>query len=531
MPVVTFSTLEVLNTSVISPDNSFTSGLDVFDYTTDSTPIGTIGSAVVAGAESLLSNIAWQQGGSNAILNNDHMDLEVPTATIIAAVPSNALITSVFIEIRISSRLEGLVSVTPNPGAGAPGTVTATFALTTVTLGPGDDTVFFDSGVAGTSFSFDHEYISGPPIDRATLLSDRYRKFFWRPATGQSVDIFPPDPVFDSYIFDQECTPEEQTFTVEYFVTYTTDPAPTQLTVDPPSGPSAGGTPITITGTGFTATPTVTIGGTAATSVVWVSSTVLTCVTPLHVAGAAAIVVTNPDTQACSIPLNFIYDAPVPPEQYSVHLDFGPTAGGNTVTIIGRYFLATPTVTFDGTPATNVVWVNSSHITCKPPAHAAGTVNIVVTNPDGGICTLPLSYEYSDMPPPPPIQLTVRNSLGTSSGTTKGGTSVTIGGSLFQPGCTVTFGGVAATGVVWISSAEIRCVTPAHAAGAATIVVTNPDGGVCVTPLSFLYVTPRDVIVILTSSPPWQTLGQWALHRLDLTPTTQGPAGSAGEDS
>jgi hypothetical protein len=84
---------------------------------------------------------------------------------------------------------------------------------------------------------------------------------------------------------------------------------------------------------------------------------------------------------------------------------------------------------------------------------------------------------------------------------------------------------------VWISSAEIRCVTPAHAAGAAAIVVTNPDGGVCVSPLNFTYVTPRDVVVLLTSSPPWQTLGQWALHRLDLTPTTQGPAGSAGEDS
>lgn len=308
-------------------------------------------------------------------------------------------------------------------------------------------------------------------------------------------------------------------------------PAPTQLSITPSSGTAAGGTPVTITGANFVATPTVKIGGTACTSVVFVNSTTLTCVTPAHVGGAFNVVVTNPDAQVCTLPLSYTFIPGPDPEQYSVHLDFGPTAGGNTVTIIGRYFVATPTITFDGTPATSVVWVNSSHLTCKPPAHAAGSVNIVVTNPDGGICTLPLSYEYSDMPPPPPIQLLVRNTLGTSSGTTKGGTLVTIGGSLFQPGCTVTFGGVAATAVVWISSAEIRCVTPAHAAGAATIVVTNPDGGVCVTPLSFLYVTPRDVIVILTSSPPWQTLGQWALHRLDLTPTTQGPAGSAGEDS
>ena len=54
---------------------------------------------------------------------------------------------------------------------------------------------------------------------------------------------------------------------------------------------------MTITGTGFTATPTVTFGGTAATNVTFVNATTITATTPAKTAGAVNIVVTNPDTQ------------------------------------------------------------------------------------------------------------------------------------------------------------------------------------------------------------------------------------------
>ena len=74
-----------------------------------------------------------------------------------------------------------------------------------------------------------------------------------------------------------------------------------------------------------------------------------------------------------------------------------------------------------------------------------------------------------------PLDAPIPTTCTPSSGTTLGGTSVNIAGILFQSGCTVTFGGVAATGVTFNSSISITCTTPAHAPGAVNVVVTNPD--------------------------------------------------------
>ncbi len=70
--------------------------------------------------------------------------------------------------------------------------------------------------------------------------------------------------------------------------------APTVTSVDPASGPTAGGNTITITGTKFTGATGVTIGGNAATSVVVVNDTTITAVTPAGSAGTASVLVTTP---------------------------------------------------------------------------------------------------------------------------------------------------------------------------------------------------------------------------------------------
>ncbi len=73
------------------------------------------------------------------------------------------------------------------------------------------------------------------------------------------------------------------------------------------SGTTAGGTPVTITGTGFLAGATVTIGGTAATGVAVGSSTSITATTPAHAAGAVNVVVTNTDTQTGTLTNGYTY--------------------------------------------------------------------------------------------------------------------------------------------------------------------------------------------------------------------------------
>lgn len=56
------------------------------------------------------------------------------------------------------------------------------------------------------------------------------------------------------------------------------------------------------------------------------------------------------------------------------------------------------------------------------------------------------------------------------------GTTVTLQGTGFAPGASVTFGGVAATNVTVSSSTKLTAVAPAHAAGQVDVVLTNPNG-------------------------------------------------------
>ena len=66
-----------------------------------------------------------------------------------------------------------------------------------------------------------------------------------------------------------------------------------------------------------------------------------------------------------------------------------------------------------------------------------------------------------------------------ASGSTSGGTSVTINGAGFVSGATVAFvdltGSVSLTTVAFVNSGQLTAATPAHAAGAMDVVVFNPD--------------------------------------------------------
>ncbi len=62
-----------------------------------------------------------------------------------------------------------------------------------------------------------------------------------------------------------------------------------------------------------------------------------------------------------------------------------------------------------------------------------------------------------------------------ATGVFLGGTLVTISGSDFQSGVTVTLGGDACTYITVRSATQITCTTPAHAIGTVDLVVTNSD--------------------------------------------------------
>ena len=76
------------------------------------------------------------------------------------------------------------------------------------------------------------------------------------------------------------------------------------------------------------------------------------------------------------------------------------------------------------------------------------------------------------------------------SGSTAGGTPVTLTGRNFVAGATVSFGGAAAV-VTTVNATTIAAKTPAHKPGAVNVVVTNPDGQSGTFASGFIYHKPK----------------------------------------
>jgi uncharacterized protein YlxW (UPF0749 family) len=83
-------------------------------------------------------------------------------------------------------------------------------------------------------------------------------------------------------------------------------PAPAITSITPNNGPSAGGTPVTIAGTGFDSVTAVTFAGVAATINNQTSSAV-NVTTPAGHAGPADVIVTNKDGQTATSPGGFTF--------------------------------------------------------------------------------------------------------------------------------------------------------------------------------------------------------------------------------
>ena len=92
--------------------------------------------------------------------------------------------------------------------------------------------------------------------------------------------------------------------------------APGNLAITPTTCSTAGGTVLTITGTGFAATPTVTFGvgfpNPTVVTATFVSSTQITVIAPARAAGNSGIMVTNPDGSLDSLNPGCMYVAPTP---------------------------------------------------------------------------------------------------------------------------------------------------------------------------------------------------------------------------
>lgn len=182
------------------------------------------------------------------------------------------------------------------------------------------------------------------------------------------------------------------------------------------------------------------------------------------------------------------------PTVSSITPSSGSNLGGTSITdLAGTGFIAgTPSslVTFGGTAGVDCVVVSTIKITCTTPAHAAGAVDVVVTNPDLQTDTLAGGYTYTGSGAPT-ISTIVNSVTGAARGSAFGRETVTITGTNFAVGATVTILGSSCDSVVVNSSTEIVCITQARSVPAqGDVIVTNPNGQSATLTNGFTYTKP-----------------------------------------
>ena len=169
--------------------------------------------------------------------------------------------------------------------------------------------------------------------------------------------------------------------------------------VDPDNGSTAGGTAVSISGSDFQDGAKVWFGASEASGVTVTGATTIDCTTPAGSAGKVDVKVTNPDGGTVTLPKGFEYlDAAAAPSIGSIEPNTGSVKGGTLVTVSGSGFTSGSIVTFDGKQATDVSLAGGS-LSLKTPAHAAGVVDVKVTNPNGQSDTKAGAFTYvPDLP-------------------------------------------------------------------------------------------------------------------------------------
>ncbi|MCA9829938.1 MAG: IPT/TIG domain-containing protein [Dehalococcoidia bacterium] len=250
-----------------------------------------------------------------------------------------------------------------------------------------------------------------------------------------------------------------------YFTYNATAAVPVVTDVSPDSGPTAGGTTVSISGAGFTGTTAVMFGGIASSSWTVVSDSLITAVSPANVPGTVNVrVTTGAGTSAANVASEFTYSATLPGVT-GLSPAFGPPAGGNAVIITGFNLTSATVVRFDGIAASFVV-SSSTSLTAIAPAHAAGSVAVQVQTPSGiSSISSASTYIYTS-------DAVVVTTVDPDTGPIAGGNDVTIYGYGFTGATAVKFGALSAISYTILNDTTIVAYAPAQSAGSVYVRVT-----------------------------------------------------------
>ncbi len=147
--------------------------------------------------------------------------------------------------------------------------------------------------------------------------------------------------------------------------------------VSPSFGPASGGTPVTITGTGFNSVTSVHFGSVSVTPTVE-SETTIRATAPAGT-GVVDVTVTVPGGKSPRVPADRFSYTPV---VSGISPNTGPQVGGTEVVITGTNFAGVSAVKFGGSPAKSFKDESGTEVIAFSAA-GVGTVDVTLTGPGG----------------------------------------------------------------------------------------------------------------------------------------------------
>jgi large repetitive protein len=249
-----------------------------------------------------------------------------PTPTTATPTPTTATPTPTTATPTPTTATPTPTTATPTPTTATPTPTTATPTPTATTALPVVSSV---SPASGTTLGGTVVTITGSGFtDLTTVMFGSTAATSYTFISDSEITAIAPAEAVGTVAYITVVTPSGTSLTsTAYEFTYTaaTTTVPTVTSISPTYGPVSVATPITITGTGFTGATGVTVGGTAATSVVVVSSTEITATTPASSSvGQVDVLVSTPSgtsgvvsgdqytfaAAATTVPLPIFYAAP-----------------------------------------------------------------------------------------------------------------------------------------------------------------------------------------------------------------------------
>ena len=153
-------------------------------------------------------------------------------------------------------------------------------------------------------------------------------------------------------------------------------PKITKLSVT--SGPTGGGTSVTVRGRNFTQASTVWFGQTQATAVRYVSTKKLVATAPPSAKGKVVVRVETGAGRSAALGKRTRFTFVAPPVIASLSARTGPVKGGTKITVKGSGFTKVTKVLFGGAKAKKLKVKSSTKLTAVTPAHGNGYVDVTV---------------------------------------------------------------------------------------------------------------------------------------------------------